>query len=153
MEASVSWRGKLQFVGVADSGFPLKLDSESGPETGIGPMEMVAVALAGCTAMDVISILNKKRQGVTSFDVKAHADRAAAHPEVFTGAVLEYLIAGHDVDEKAVLQAIELSVGKYCPVYAMLKQVFPIDLRYSIFEDEGNGKKRLVKSGEHHLTE
>lgn len=147
MEASVSWREKLQFVGVADSGFPLKLDSESSPETGIGPMEMVAVALAGCTAMDVISILNKKWQEVTSFDVRAHADRAAEPPEVFTKVVLEYVVAGRDVDEKAVLQAIELSVGKYCPVYAMLKQVLPIDLRYSIYEDEGSGKKRLVRSG------
>ena len=60
MEAKVSWEKDLKFTGIADSGYPVKLDSESSPETGVGPVELVAIALAGCTAMDVISILTKK---------------------------------------------------------------------------------------------
>ncbi len=149
MEAKVSWQKDLQFVGIADSGFLIKLDSHSSPETGAGPVELVAIALAGCTAMDVISILGKKQQKVTSFDVKVHADRATDYPKVITKAVLEYVVMGHDVDEDALLRAIELSVTKYCVVHAMLHKAFPIDLTYSIYEDEGNGKQRLVKQGTH----
>ncbi len=144
MEAKVSWQKELSFVGVADSGFEIKLDSHSGPETGAGPVEMVAISLAGCTAMDVISILNKKQEDVTSFDVKVHADRTSEYPKVITKAVLEYVVVGHKLDEAALIRAIELSMTKYCPVHAMLSKAFPIDIRYSIYEETG-GENRLVK--------
>ena len=147
MEAKVSWREELQFVGVADSGFPVKLDSKSSPETGIGPMEMVAVALAGCTAMDVISILQKKRQDVTGFDVQFHAERAADHPKVFSKAELEYIVVGHQIDEDSVQRAIELSLQKYCPVHTMLEKAFPMEATYSIYEDAGKEERQLVKEG------
>ena len=81
MKAKVTWQKELQFVGVAESGFPIKLDSHSSPETGAGPVEMVAIALAGCTAMDVISILVKKKLDVTGFEVKVNADRSSDHPK------------------------------------------------------------------------
>jgi putative redox protein len=142
MNAKVTWQKELQFVGVADSGFPIKMDSHSGPDTGVGPVEMVAIALAGCTAMDVISILVKKKTEVTGFEVKVNADRAADPPKRITKAVLEYVIRGHDVDEDSVRRAIELSVTKYCSVHATLKDSFPIALTYSIYEDD-----KLVKEG------
>ena len=145
MDAKVSWQKDLEFVGVADSGFPVKLDSHSSPQTGAGPVEMVAMALAGCTAMDVISILVKKQQDITNFDVKVHAERAADHPKVITKAALEYVVVGHGIDEVAVLRAIDLSMKKYCAVHAMLEKAFPIDAAYSIYEAEGKGKQRLVK--------
>jgi putative redox protein len=110
-------------------------------------MELIALGLAGCTAMDVISILQKKKQAVTSLEVKIHADRASDYPKVFTHAVLEYQVTGHAVDEGAVMRAIELSVEKYCPVHAMLSQAFPIDLTYLILEDEGEGMRRVVAEG------
>lgn len=144
MEAKVSWQKELSFVGVADSGFEIKLDSHSGPQTGAGPVEMVAISLAGCTAMDVIAILNKKQQDVTSFDVKVHADRASDYPKVITKAVLEYVVVGRKLDEAALIRAIELSMTKYCPVHAMLSKAFPTDIRYSIYEETG-GENRLVK--------
>ena len=147
MEAKVSWQKELSFVGVADSGFEIKLDSHSGPQTGAGPVEMVAISLAGCTAMDVISILAKKQQDVTSFDVKVHADRTNDYPKVITKAVLEYVVAGHKVDEAALIRAIELSMTKYCPVHAMLSKAFPIDIRYSIYEEVG-GENQLVKQAD-----
>ncbi|HUH96841.1 MAG TPA: OsmC family protein [Anaerolineales bacterium] len=142
MKAKVIWQKELQFVGTADSGFPVKLDSHSSTETGVGPMEMVAIALAGCTAMDVISILVKKKMDVTGFEVKVNADRAGDHPKRFTKAALEYVVRGHGVDEAAVRRAIELSVTKYCSVHAMLKSSFPIALTYSIYEAD-----KLVKEG------
>ncbi len=142
MKAKVTWQQELQFVGMADSGFPVKLDSHSSPETGVSPVEMVAIALAGCTAMDVISILVKKKIEVTGFEVKVNADRSADHPKRITKAVLEYVVRGHDVDEESVRRAIELSVTKYCSVHAMLKDSFPIALHYSIYEAD-----KLVKEG------
>ena len=147
MEATVSWEKDLIFKGVADSGYPVKMDSKSSVETGVGPVEMVALALAGCTGMDVISILNKKRQDVTAFDIKVHADRAGDYPKVITKAALEYVLIGHALDEQAVLTAIDRSIQKYCPVHAMLEKAFPIDLRYSIYEDKGDGQRELLKQG------
>lgn len=147
MDARVSWAKELQFNAVADGGFAVRMDSHPSAETGASPMEMVAMALAGCTAMDVISILGKQRQVVTSFEVRVHAERATDYPKVFTSAVLEYVVVGHDVQESALLTAIDRSVQKYCPVHAMLKQAFAIDARYSIFEDGGDGSQTLVKQG------
>jgi putative redox protein len=151
VEARVTWKGKLSFIGTADSGFQLPLGAEKnvgGDEDGFRPMELIATGLAGCTAMDVISILAKKRQQVTAFDVEVHAERAENHPKVFTHAVIEYIVVGRQLDEAAVLRAIELSATRYCPAQAMLGKVFPIELHYRIYEDEGDGQPALVSSGE-----
>jgi putative redox protein len=147
MEAKVSWEKDLQFTGTAESGFAIRMDSHPSPETGASPVEMVAIALAGCTAMDVISILGKQRQDVSSFDVKIHAERSTDYPRVITSATLEYVVVGHAVDETALLTAIDRSVRKYCPVHAMLKKAFPIHLLYSIFEAGRDGQVDLVKQG------
>ncbi|MEJ5240844.1 MAG: OsmC family protein [Anaerolineales bacterium] len=151
MEAKVTWKGRLTFDAVSDSGFPVRLDTDEavgGNNSGIRPMELMAMSLAGCTAMDVISILEKKRQQVTAFEVRVQADRATEHPKVFTHAVIEYHVTGHQVDEAAVVRAIELSATRYCPAQGMLARVMPIELRYKIYEEE-NGERRLVKEGEY----
>lgn len=150
MKAKVSWHEGMMFTGIADSGFPVRMDAVKavgGNGSGIGPMEMIALGLAGCTAMDVISILQKKRQDVTHFEVKIDAPRSAEHPKVFTNAVITYILAGHDIEEDALLRSIELAATKYCPAQAMLEQVFPIDLCYEIYEVEDGGEKRLVHQG------
>jgi putative redox protein len=152
VEAQVTWKGKLSFNGTADSGFEMPLGTEKsvgGDEDGFRPMELIAMGLAGCTAMDVISILTKKRQQVTAFDVQVHADRSENHPKVFTHAIIDYIVIGHNLDESAVVRAIELSATRYCPAQAMLEKVFPIELHYHIYEDEGNGQRSLVSSGEY----
>ncbi|MGA2504693.1 MAG: OsmC family protein [Anaerolineales bacterium] len=150
MNATVTWRQGLSFTGKADSGYKVPLGAE--PEVGVSrdgfePLELMAVSLAGCTAMDVISILTKKKQKVTEFEVKVKTERATEFPKVFTHAVITYLVTGHGVDETAVVRSMELSATKYCPAQAMLGKVFPIELIYEIYEDEGNGKKRLAKKG------
>ena len=148
MDAKAVWKGKLAFEGIVPSGKSILMDSASGAERmGPGPMEMVAASLAGCTAMDVVSILEKKRQDVTAFEVRIHAERSEEYPKVYTRAELVYDVTGHAVDETAVLRAIELSMQKYCPVHAMLSQAFPITERYEIYEDEGNGSRRLTAEG------
>jgi putative redox protein len=150
MKANVTWQQGMNFMGKANSGFAVQMDADrsvGGNENGIRPMEMIALGLAGCTAMDVISILQKKRQNVTDFEVMVDAARSADHPKVFTNAVITYIVSGHDVEESALLRSIELSVTKYCPVQAMLEQAFPMDLCYEIYEDEGGGNKHLVHQG------
>lgn len=147
MDAKVSWEKDLQFTGVGNSGFQVRMDSHPSPETGTSPVEMVAMALAGCTAMDVISILGKQKQDVTAFDVRVHAERATDYPKVITSATLEYVVVGHAIREEALLTAIDRSLKKYCPVHAMLKKAFPIITRYSILEDEKGGGTSLVKEG------
>lgn len=147
MDINLDWKGKMFFEGVADSGFVQKLDAEEavgGENKGARPMEYIAMGLAGCTGMDVISILQKKKQVVTEFQVKIHAERAVEHPKVFSKAVIEYLVTGKNVDEAALLRAIELSAEKYCPAHAMLGKAFPIQMEYKIFDED---KKTLVRQG------
>lgn len=135
MDAKVTWQGNMQFEGTATSGFTLPLDAYAavgGSEAGFRPLELMAVSLAGCTAMDVISILRKKRQEVTGFEVRVHAEQAKTHPHVFTHLKVEYILTGHNIDPDAVERAIELSAEKYCPAQAMLKQIAPMDLTFTI---------------------
>ena len=150
MKAAVQWKENMTFVGTPDSGFSVQMDADSsfgGTNQGIRPMEMVALGLASCTGMDVISILRKKRQQVSQFEVKVNAPRSAEHPKVFTRALITYIVAGTDIDEVAVLRSIELSMTKYCPVQVMLSQAFPMELHYEIYEDEPDGTRRLVSQG------
>lgn len=128
----------MSFTGNSESGFPVALDADrlaGGDNSAVRPLEMIALGLAGCTAMDVISIMQKKHQEVTSFDVQVDAARAHEYPKVFTNAVIRYTVVGRNVDEGALVRAIELSVVKYCPAYAMLVKAFPMELRFTIYED------------------
>jgi len=139
MEAKVTWSKRLSFVGEADTGFSVPLGANllvGGDNDGFRPMELIAIGIAGCTAMDVISVLQKKRQNVTAFEVQLHGQQAQDHPRVFTQIEIEYLISGHDVDETAVQRAIELSENKYCPAQAMFNQILPIKLSYNILQTE-----------------
>lgn len=137
MDAKVTWNGKMSFTGTAATGFTLPLDAESavgGNNGGFRPLELMGLSLAGCTAMDVISILQKKRQDLTGFEVKVHADRADEFPKVFTHVTVEYNITGHNVDPVAVERSIELSSTKYCPAQAMLAKAVTIEHKYTIIE-------------------
>lgn len=140
MEANVVWKGKMSFEGAASgSGFKLPMGTsiESGGDNdGFRPMELLLVGLAGCTAMDVISILEKKRQDVTGFQVLVQGERAQDHPRVFTDIVLEYVVTGHQVERAAVERAVELSATKYCSAAAMLGAVAKIDHKITVLEAE-----------------
>ncbi|MBC7234647.1 MAG: OsmC family protein [Chloroflexi bacterium] len=122
LDVQVRWVEGLQFVGRAEtSGAAIVLDGapeHGGFGSGPRPMETLLLALAGCTAMDVISILQKKRQKVTGFRVYAHGDRAEEHPRRYTRIKLEFVVRGWDVEEEAVARSIELSQTKYCSVTA-----------------------------------
>jgi putative redox protein len=149
MEVALNWKGRMSFEGASDSGFVQKMDTDEkagGDNSAARPMEFIALGLAGCTGMDVISILQKKKQAVTDFQVQVHTQRADEYPKVISHAVIEYLISGKDVDEAAVLRAIELSAERYCPAHAMLSKAFPMKLVYKIFDEDG---KNLLNQGEY----
>jgi len=152
VEAKVIWKGGLKLDGTADTGFHVPISADlavGGDGQGFKPMELIATGLAGCTALDVISILRKKRQDVTDFEVRVHARRSPEHPKVFIQALIEYFVTGHGVDEAALVRSIELSATRYCPAQAMFNGVFPIELKYHIFEEGENGERKLLKSGEY----
>ncbi len=150
MKATVNWQQNMTFIGAADSGFPIKMDSDGsvgGNNEGARPMELLALGLAGCTAMDVISILRKKRQQVTQFEVRVDAPRSKEYPKVFMRALITYIVTGTRVSEEAVLRSIELAATKYCPAQFMFAQVFPIAVQYEIYEDAGSGTRQLTYQG------
>jgi putative redox protein len=132
----VVWEGQgLAFRASGGSGYQIRFDSPAGPQGG-SPMELVALASAGCTASDVISILQKKQQQVAGFEVNVVGLRAADHPKVFTEIDLEYVVTGRNIDLKAVERAIELSLSKYCSVNKMLERSVKINQHYRIVEVE-----------------
>jgi len=139
MDINLAWKGDMSFEGAANSGYSLQMDTDKsvgGRNSAAQPMEFIALGLAGCTAMDVISILKKKHQQVENFEIKMQVQRTPVHPKVFTQAVIEYHVRGRELSEEALLRAIELSATTYCPAYAMLSRVFPIRLKYFI-QDSG----------------
>src|SRR5512132_1303662 len=100
MQATVQWKENMIFAGMPESGFPVQLDSDSsfgGTRQGVRPMELIALGLAGCTAMDVLSILQKKRQQVTQFEVQVDAPRSTDYPKVFTSALITYVVTGKNI--------------------------------------------------------
>ena len=150
MKAVVNWQDGMKFTGLGPSGFPIQMDAESslgGNDSGVRPMEMVALGLIGCQAMDVVSVLQKKRQQVPGFEVKFDGPRSPEYPKVFTRAEITFIVTGKQVSEDAVVRCIELAATKYCPASAMLEQAFPMDLKYEIYEDEENGNKQLTYQG------
>lgn len=134
VEARVVWKEGLQFEAYAPTGHVLTLDSPQGKNAGPSPMGLILLALAGCTAMDVISILQKQRQPVSGLEVVVRAERAAEHPKVYTGYEVVYIVRGRSVDRGAVERAVALSEEKYCSVGAMLGKTAPI--RHSIELEE-----------------
>lgn len=147
MDAKVTWHQGLSFTGTATTGFQVPLGADpavGGANDGFRPMELMALSLAGCTAMDVISILTKKRQQVTGFEVRVQADQAPEHPHIFTHIVITYLITGRSVEEDAVRRAIELSATRYCAAQATLAKVAQMELKYKIYAEEGGAVKAGV---------
>jgi len=138
MDAIITLQDEMHFTALPTSGQLVHMDSKP-PETGLrqgaSPMELLLSALGGCTAMDVISILRKKRQAVTGFEVRVHGERTTEHPKVFTDITIEYVVRGVNIDPAAVARSIELSTETYCSVHAMLHQAANIRTAYTIVQE------------------
>jgi len=125
-----------QFIAETGSGHHLVLDDAAGA-TGAKPIELVAVALAGCTAFDVITMLRQKHhQRVTGYEVWVEADQAERPPQVFTTVRIRHIVTGIGVNQKALAQAIQLSEEKYCSVGAMIGKSAKLETTHEICEDE-----------------
>lgn len=138
LTAKVVLQDGLRFIGSAESGYAVYLDAspEAGGGTGMLPMELILIGLAGCSAMDVIAILRKKQQPVQGLEVRARGHRRDEHPTAFTAIELEYIVRGSAVDPRAVARAIELSKGRYCPVWAMLGESVLITSAFRVTSDD-----------------
>ena len=138
MNAKAVWKGGMAFTGVNDEGYLVPMDASAkvgGQDLGFRPLQLLAIGLAGCTGMDVISILQKKRQDVTGFEVNAEVERSAEHPKVFTKIILTYTVKGKNLDPEAVERAVELSETKYCGAQAMLNKTAEIIHKIVLEED------------------
>jgi putative redox protein len=133
----------LRVDATTDGGYRLTLQSAPQPGQSTGPMDTVLVALAGCTAMDVISILRKKRQPVVRYEIDVSGIRAGGHPNVFTQIVVEHRVDGA-VDPEALRRSIELSATRYCPVNAMLSAAVHIEHRYRLRQEGAAELNALV---------
>lgn len=135
--ARAIWTGEGQTLkGVLGSGYEFKMGSPPGPMLG-SPMEFLLAGVIGCTAVDVIGILHKKRQDVTGLEVEITGVRAEEHPMVYVQADLTYIVRGRAIEPKAVEDAIRLSKTKYCSASVMFARAgVDINLSYRIEEAE-----------------
>ena len=137
MKAKAIWENDMTFTGTTDGRFLVRMDASEavgGHDSGFRPTDLLAIGLAGCTGMDVISILKKKRQDVTSFQVLVNVQSAKEHPRVFAHIQIEYVITGKNIDPSAVERAVELSETRYCPSIAMLGKTAEITHKITINE-------------------
>ncbi|MFP3855309.1 MAG: OsmC family protein [Anaerolineales bacterium] len=133
--ATVRLKQEMTFEGETGTGQTFILDASEGhggQGAGARPMELLLAGLAGCTAMDVISILRKMKQPVEGFEVNVRGTRASEHPRVYTNIHLEYVIQGTGVEGSMVEKAIDLSVNKYCSASAMMKETADLTTSYRI---------------------
>ena len=131
IQAQLKWTDGMQFVARADDRPALVIDNNDGG-SGASPMQLVLIGVAGCTAMDVIHVMRKKRANVTDFHVNISGERAETHPKRFTRIHIEYVLHGVGIRPKDVEQAISLSETKYCSAIASLNA--DLDHSYRIVE-------------------
>jgi putative redox protein len=123
MQAQLQWIDGWQFVARADEGPAVVIDGRK-PRGGPSPMEMVLMGVAGCTAIDVILVMEKKRINVTDFQVNISGERAEEHPRRYTHIQIEYVLTGTGIRERDVERAIQLSEEKYCSAIGSLNATF-----------------------------
>ncbi|HOT97894.1 MAG TPA: OsmC family protein [bacterium] len=135
MQAIIKRIAGLSLAGKADSDHWVSMDTSlagGGNEAGASPMELVLIALGGCTSMDVLSILAKKRVTLQEYECQVEAERAEEHPRIFTRIHIRFIFYGDNIPVEAVERAIALSNEKYCSVSAMLRKAAEVRVEYDI---------------------
>lgn len=135
MKASIHLAGDGLFVGISPSGHAQVLDTDHERASAASPVELLLIALGSCTAVDVISILRKKREDVTAYRVEVRGERRSEHPRSFTRMEVRHIVHGRNISGKALSQAIELSETKYCSVAATFRPTVEIISSYEIIEE------------------
>lgn len=140
MIVKVVWKEKMHLTGTAGSGHIVQLDSSEqggGQNLGFRPMEMVAMGVAGCSSMDVLSILRKLRVDFNGYEVEVEVTSATEYPKVFTDMHFTYRVTGHNVQKEDVEKAVDLSETKYCQGIAMMSKSAKISHTIEVIEDVG----------------
>lgn len=135
MKATVRFAGDEFFVGTTESGSSLVIDTKGDRHSAPTPMELLLIAVAGCTAVDVVSILEKKRQVVTQYRIEIEGTRADEHPRKFVGINVHHIVYGRGVSETAVADAIRLSDEKYCSVAATVRPTATITTTFELIDE------------------
>lgn len=138
MKAVVKWLDNMSFIGESESGHSVVMDGppeSGGRNLGVRPMEMVLLGMGGCTAFDVVLILQRQRQDISDCHVELSAERAEDVPKVFTKIHVHYIVKGKNLDEKKVARAVDMTAEKYCSVSIMLAQAAEVTHDYEIVED------------------
>ena len=133
--ATVEYAGDDFFVAVTPSGHAQVLDLKGERSAASGPLELLMVALGGCTGADVISVLHKKREKVTGYKIEVRGERREEHPRSFRRFEVRHIVRGKGISEKAVAQAIQLSTDKYCGVAATVRPTAEIVTSYEIQQE------------------
>ena len=137
MEAKIKYVDGMQFVGEASSGHAIVMDGDpkvGGRNTAVRPTELLLLGVGGCSGMDVVSILKKKKQDIKGLEINVNGKKAESYPQKFTDITLEFVVTGRNISEEAVQRAIELSMEKYCSVKATLEGCSKINFSYRIVE-------------------
>ncbi len=150
MHASAQWQRAQIYTATSDSGHQLTMDVDRA--AGPTPMECVLMSLCGCTSVDVVSILTKKREPFTSLTVSAEAEKAPGYPSVFTRIRLVYRVGGA-VSHKAMEDAVHLSKTKYCSVSAMLEKTAQIDFVIEYDQPDASPPQTTPASGPAHSSQ
>jgi len=138
MKARVQWLDGRAFVGESGSGHAVVMDGApeaGGRNVGVRPMEMLLLGLGGCTAFDVVMILERMREKVTGLDIAMEAERAAEDPKVFTRVKMIYKVTGRGLKPANVERAVNLSAEKYCSASAMFEKTATIEHSFEIIEE------------------
>ncbi len=136
-KATILSVGEDLFVATTPTGIALTIDTDNERHMAASPMELLLVALGSCTAVDVINILNKKRERITAYRVEVRGERREDHPRGYKRLWVHHVVHGHQVSPKAVAKAIELSETKYCSVAATLRPAAEILSSYDVIEESG----------------
>ena len=137
MKAQVKWNGKMGFIGISGTNHAVAMDvsqAAGGDGAAASPMEMVLLALAGCSGVDIAIILKKKRLNVRDFEIFVEGERSDEHPKVFTKVDMTFVFEGEDLRPKPLEDAVKLSIEKYCSVAGMVSKTAEINWEIEIKE-------------------
>ena len=133
--ATLTWLENLRFKARPDSGFEVVIDSPTRPDCqGASPMELVLIGIAGCMAMDVVSIMGKMKQELTAATVEIAGERAPNHPKIFTSIAIVFRLKGHDLEREKAERAIELSRSTYCSAINSLRPDSSVSISVELAE-------------------
>ncbi len=133
MKMTTKWQQALKFTATTEKGYQIEMDGNGGAPS---PMELMLASVGGCSSIDVVLILQKKRQKISHCRCEIEAERADAVPAVFTKIHARYFVKGEDISETALARACELSIEKYCSAALMLNKSVDISYSYEIEQDQ-----------------